>query len=508
MPGPGGMDPQLSDQTINKTEVASSRRGVQDNTGHQQFQFNGTATGAGIGASFGGGYGAAIGAGIGLIGDTANYFFNKKQQARQQRNAERAAAVAYGRQRELLAESERYNSVQNKVDQLRQAGLNPALAYGDLGSVSVSTPSAPQADTPGYTPVSFGSAAAGAAATTQALLNEQAAASAAQDVVTKQITNKYLDTRSLAELQRINAQISKDLADTSLSDEQRKNLQELRDYNIKLMLSQVKNNYASADKFLADKEYVEGAATDLAAANAYNATEQGKTQQSVRNLNNAKVKTEQTVQDLNVATEDLTYAKITTEETVQNLNRANQALVNVKKDDLAMQLHLTNSEVKMIDDFVKKHDLPQGSDKALMLAFEEFGKGSGKGLSEFLSGTNWMRSITEMVKIFKWDKSQDDDYAVTPGSGKKVVKPLDDIPAAVTPNPSKSHYEQHREKLLSGMNDTQRSMMEYFDSHIYPKLSETDQYNYRKELYDTNDPDKAYDIQKKYYGIYRQYKSD
>ena len=357
MPGPAGQDPQLSDNIVNKTEVASSRRGVHDNTGHQQFQFNGTATGAGIGSSFGGGYGAAIGAGIGLIGDTVNYFLNKKQQARQQRNAERAAAVAYGRQRELMAESERYNSVQNKVDQLRQAGLNPALAYGELGSVSVATPSAPQADTPGYTPAEFGSVASGAVSSTQAFLNEQAAASAAQDVVTKQITNRYLDTRSLAELQRINAQISKDLADTSLSDEQRKNLQELRDYNIKLMLSQAKNNYASADKLLADKEYVEGAATDLAVANAGAAN-------ASAGLSREKINTEKTIQGLNVASEDLTYAKITTEETVQNLNRVNQALVNLKKDDLALQLHLTKAEVKMIDDFVKKHDLPQGSDKS------------------------------------------------------------------------------------------------------------------------------------------------
>lgn len=510
MPGPNGT--LEAQQTINKPQVASSRRGIDDNTGHHQFQFEGTATGAATGASFGGGYGAAIGAGIGLVGDSVNYFLNRKSQREQQKIANQNAATQYARQRELLKETERYNSVQNQVDMLRQAGLNPALAYGSLSSASVSTPSAVAAESVPPSAADFGSASASAADVSSALLSGVQQASSAQDVVTKQITNRYLDTRSIAELQRINSEIQKDLADASLSDEQRENLQSLRDTNIKLMLAQAESHLANAQKSIADKEYVEGAATDLAAANAFNAREQGKTQSSVRALNTAKTKTESTQQDLNIskiATEesqqDLNFAKVTTEETIQNLNRATHALTNVKTKDLSLQLKLSSKEVSMLEKFVKDHDLPSGSVKPLMLAFDEFSKGTGKGLSEFLSGTNWMRSITELVKIFKWDKSQDDDFSKIPrksdnntSSNPPVTQPNGNHNSNHNPNPV-SDFEKHLKGIYDKCDKTQRDEINKFHRETYPKLSEIDKYNYRLQLLNCQNPEQLLKLQEKYY---------
>lgn len=476
-----------------------------DNTGHQQHVGQGAAAGAAAGGAFAGVPGAVVGGAFGLATDLIGYYHNKKEAKRQQEEARKNAATQYAYQRSLMAEAERYNSVQNKVSQLRQAGLSPALAFGQVGTSSVPPGSAaapetaPRVDFPGQ------KLGQDFNAISQGLLSAQTSQSVAQDVVTKQIDNRYRDIRNISELQKINAEITKDLADASLSDEQRTNLQALRDANIKLMLAQAESNLASAGKFTAEKEYIEGVGSDLAVANAGAADAAAglsraktKTEGTVQELNKAKTKTEETVQALN-------EEKVNTELSIQDLNYAARNLKNVDTERLSLDLKLKRSEVRSLERFVKQHDLPEGSVQALMFAFDEFAKGSGKGLSEFLSGTNWIHAVTEITKIFKWDKSQDDDFSKSTSN--------DSAPSAspsVKSEPNPENLPTTLPHHIKGIISSGAKYADYVKKHSYlnDHLSEIDKYNMDMELRDAVDQDTVFKILYKYWYIVKQSKGE
>lgn len=155
MPGP-----------VNDTTVSTS-----DNTGHQQHLASG---------GFYGGFSTIAS----LYNQRVINEENDRRYEKSVRDNRRNADVAFRRQQALQKEAEDYNSYQNKVRMLRQAGLNPALAYGDLSS-SVSAGSADQAAPGSPIPAQASADFSGMQQIPQAI-------NTMYDTQQKAITNKFL----------------------------------------------------------------------------------------------------------------------------------------------------------------------------------------------------------------------------------------------------------------------------------------------------------------------------
>ena len=97
-------------------------REIKDNTGHQQMMSS-----------------SPFGTALGFVTDIMDMHYQNYFREDANKENRRAADGAYARQKDFMSEQERYNSVQNEVAMLKQAGLNPALAYGSLSSDAIIT---------------------------------------------------------------------------------------------------------------------------------------------------------------------------------------------------------------------------------------------------------------------------------------------------------------------------------------------------------------------------------
>lgn len=472
-------------------QVRSSRSGIVDNTGHQQNIQEGSGSGSG-GSDLAS---TALSIGYDIFKTVNQNKQNKQMYARQVADNRENAAVAFERQKALMDKAEQYNSYQNKVSMLRQAGLNPALAFGDLGS-SVAAGSADQAAPGSY------HAANAPDANLLAQLPEKM--SIAQDIRTKEITNKYLDFKSSQEIFKMIAETNKMIADTSLTEEQRNNLLAFRDEQLNLLRAQTKSNTAAAEQSAATAAYTSGTLTDV-----------GKSQipvnESVAKLNDEKAKTEP-FQRSNLASETaLNKAKKVTEEDYNRseilsrteLNKTAKTLNIEEIDKLDRENSLSNRQKRMIDEWCAEHGYDDGVSKMIYQAFDQASKSGVESLSSWLDAGNWLPFVSNMVRNFTWrNVMKSDDIPPSQPSQSVTPSPSTGNGAAVKPNPSVSNFEKHVDKIVSSANPDQKVLINYFMLKDYPRLSEIDQYNFRKEFYDCEDASDCINIIKKYKNIY------
>lgn len=380
-----------------------------DNTGHQQHMVN-------VGAS------TPLGVFYDFVKTDQQNRLDSKRYRQSVRDNRANADVAYQRQRALMDKAEQYNSYQNKVSMLRQAGLNPALAFGDL-SASVAAGSADQA-----APVSPMGANAPDASIITKLPD---ALSVAEDIKQKQITNKYLDFKTSQEIFKMIAETNKMLADTSLTEEQRNNLLAFRDEQLNLLRAQTKSNTAAAEQSAATAAYTSGTLTDV-----------GKSQipvnESVAKLNDEKAKTEP-FQRSNLAA-NTALAK-THKETEENYTRAeilsrkelndwSRNLTEEEVNKLFRENQLAQAQKDMIHAYCVEHGYDQGIEQMIGIAFQTAAAEVPKNLAEFLNGGHWIRFVSDMVKAFKWSSPADDEIGKkksrsieTPTTGKPSESP-------------------------------------------------------------------------------------
>lgn len=92
-----------------------------------RFNGHGTLSGASLGGSIGGPWGAAIGAAAGLATDLWQAHFSKKAAERANKEAKKAADVAYARNAAEARAAREWNSEQSQIRRMRMAGLSPVL---------------------------------------------------------------------------------------------------------------------------------------------------------------------------------------------------------------------------------------------------------------------------------------------------------------------------------------------------------------------------------------------
>ena len=130
-----------------------------------------------IGGSIVGGLGSAIlgtatGSAQNAVSNAQNWKyqqmqnqFNAQQQEKQNQFAEQQATTAYNRQVQFWNMQNAYNDPSQQIERMRNAGINPTLAYsqGGLNNVGAATPSVNQGSTNAPVTGSFaGSATPGA----------------------------------------------------------------------------------------------------------------------------------------------------------------------------------------------------------------------------------------------------------------------------------------------------------------------------------------------------------
>lgn len=105
---------------------------------------SGAGTGAAIGSTIAPGAGTAVGAGVGagvgaLVGGISGYFDGQSQLASEERAKEeydRQFAMQNAEYDRRVADERAYNDLSAQAERLRQAGINPLSAIGNLSSVS------------------------------------------------------------------------------------------------------------------------------------------------------------------------------------------------------------------------------------------------------------------------------------------------------------------------------------------------------------------------------------
>lgn len=385
----------IPESSINPHQVATS-----DNTGHQQHL---------------GSYSTAFGAVYDFAKTNWQNMIDSRRYRESVRDNRKNATDSYYRQLSLMKEAEKYNSVQNQVRMLREAGLNPALAYGSLGSASVSTPSADQAS-----PASFPSANAPDASIVS---NLPAALSESQDILQKSITNKYLDTKNTQEIFKMIAETQKLIADTSLTEEQKENLIKFRDQQLELLKAQTDSQTAAAKQSTAVANYTEGAQTAATKASTDLSKAQTKRVDSEINLNeasasnarasaklsNEKSKTESNIRDELVSRKDL--------------NDSLKKFKDLEYDDLDLKYKLSKSQRDMIANYCKEHDYNEGVEKAIMLALDNAPVKGLDALESWLDAGNWFPFVSNMVRNLMW-KSPTKDDDIPPSDFNSRSKPF------------------------------------------------------------------------------------
>lgn len=432
-----------------------------DNTGHQQHMVN-------VGAS------TPLGVFYDFVKTDQQNRLDSKRYRQSVRDNRANADVAYQRQLALMDKAEQYNSYQNKVSMLRQAGLNPALAFGDL-SASVSAGSADQA-----APVSPMSANALDASIITKLPE---ALSVAEDIKQKQITNKYLDFKTSQEIFKMIAETNKMLADTSLTEEQRNNLLAFRDEQLNLLRAQTKSNTAAAEQSAATAAYTSGTLTDV-----------GKSQisvnESVAELNEEKAKTEPFQRSNLAANTALAKTHKETEENYtrgeimsrKELNEWSKNLTEEEVEKLVRENGLAKAQRNMIHSWCVEHGYDEGVEQMIGIAFQTAGSEVPKNLAEFLNGGHWIRFVSDMVKAFKWSSPGDDEI----GKKKTMIGEPSENPTPTGGSVSKTHSPYLPDGVREFPYAHMQSMIKkWYDERIdKPNGWSVDFYNKRKKEVD------------------------
>lgn len=291
------------------------------------------AAGATAGAALGG-VGAPIGAGIGALLDVGMNLFSSSQNWKHQRELqEREFAFTremadwqWNKSLEMFDKENAYNTPEAQMQRFLAAGINPYVAFSKSAGNAVaangaapslpSTPSAPQP-----TPFTMGNLSTSFGAMAQAI--ESFSKSKKTDTETERMKKMFTYELESMELnnaaQRIAVEIAEeckqydidikkesvqkiiaDIGEIRARGELQMATKELTEQNIKNAIQQLENLKSEQAKTDAEKELIDKqikwfdaearSRIEVNKATAYNQREQGKTQSSVRALNDAQRK--------------------------------------------------------------------------------------------------------------------------------------------------------------------------------------------------------------------------
>lgn len=370
------------------------------------------AAGAAAGSA-GGPVGAAIGAGAGIVNSFIENGAQNAADRRSRKFQEKQAQKQFERQKYFDEKEKRWNSEQAQIQRMRDAGLNPNLVYGQLSASTVSTPNVPLPSTPNGVTRDFSidsSALQGAQTDLDGFLKaaqvdnlNQNTASQFQDTVGKDIENRYKEAGIIQTLTEQLERINKIIADTAKAGADTATLNALRDGLVEQLTSEIALN----------KQKVEESKQSVS---------ESESRVDVNRQNISESKSRVDVNKQNIAE---SKSRILTQESERDLNRAIEQLRKVETKDLLLRYHLDNDQYQMINKYVHDHDLPVGSEKAIIQALDEFAKSAGKTVPEitgqilesWLDGRNWLDFISANKRtgaIEKAGTNQTEDGTFSP----------------------------------------------------------------------------------------------
>lgn len=424
----------------------------------------------------------------GIVGDLINYGINSASQSRQNAFSSSMQARAHAYSRESQREAENYNSARGQVSRLKEAGLSPAIMYGSGLQQSVTAQSGTTSTVPDYAKLTLRGIEAAQLAE-QSRINNASVANLMSDTGKKhaeedyqRIVNSNQGIRQYIENSKLLKELELMESQKDLTNEQRQNIADLRENINKLNEALAKQASASAD-------YTSGALTDKTKADERVSDSTVPVLESEKKLNDAKTKTEGTQQDLN-------KAKTTTEDYQQKLMQSEARKINIDADTLAQQLQIDSAQYRLIKNFCEKYDLPRGSEKAIMLALEDFAKSSGTTvpklagdvLGSWLDAGNWLPFISQQNRTASWSKPQNgSDEKPLSGSPQTDSKPQGSLPQTESYSPDQREYIHKQYNLYNQFDNWDKhNIEEYSKSHTQLETAKQIERIYHKKYSNKN----------------------
>lgn len=478
---------------------------------------------AALSGIFGGLAGGVPGALLSLGTNLLQQYFQNRQ-ARKNQDSQNAfnaeqAALANARASDLMDKEKRLNSVQRQVSDLRMAGLNPALATGQISAGTVSGTSSPAASGSAapaapYTPVDL---AANMMTAAQVENLESSSALNRANTSNVDLNNKYIDSLRQSDIAKQFAEIAKLKTSAALDDSQKKQIDDLLDLLKRQYESTITLNNANAS---AVPQSIEESKARQGLAEAQAATEPFKRSNlsADTNLKKEQAATEPTRRENISADTGLKSAQTLTESEQQQVLRTVAALNTVNKDKLALDLGLSTKQRDMIHDYCVKHGLDEGYEKAIYLALDEFSQSAGHGvpqtalqvLGSWLDGGNWLHFIasSRLNEVIAQNAESNKKTADAAPSAPPVKESNDPVDVVRTV-PSDANLAKHVESMSKKINNKDfikdwNDFSRLTNNLLSKKRISKDQYNdLKKDLYYIDDP---HEFLTKFYEYYESFK--
>lgn len=374
--------------------------------------------------------GGPIGAALGFVNSAWEQHAQMSADRKSRQFTEQQAKKQFDRQKYFDSLEKRWNSEQAQVQRFKDAGLNPNLLYGDLSASTVSTPTPPLPSTPNGVTRDFSvdsSALQGAQTGIDSLLKasqidnlNQNTAQQFQDTLGKDIENRYKETgiiQTLTEqIERINklrADIEKTGADTKTVDALRDNLIEQLNQEIELLkqkqLDSQQGRKESEQRIDESKQNIKKSIQDV--------------KESKQRIDESKQRIDESIQNINES------------KSREKLNNSNRIFKDVETKDLVRQYSLNIDQYRMIHDYVKEHNLPEGSEKSIIDALNNFAESTGKTIpemtgkivSDWLSASTWLNYLASehRTDAIQNGNNESADGTYTPPSNHSTSEPND-----------------------------------------------------------------------------------
>lgn len=421
------------------------------------------------------------------------------------------------------AQQERYNSEQAQVSRLKQAGLNPALLYGGAtSSGGIGSMDSAAASPSSYTPTGQQADMLGAisAAADMDLKRAQIdnlntnTQSQGEDVVSKSVQNKYVDSKSNVELLQMLQNLENLKKQGALSDKDLEWYDKIKTSALDQIKSQIDNWTSQNELNKANADYVSGAKTNETQANAdYVSGAKTDESKSQAQLNLEKAKTESTIRKLNLSSELRNYAE---KALAQSQIKNNTAVRN----EILRKYGLDKSESDLIEEALDKVGLSKGWTNTVLDAFGEFRRETGKGLGEFFSGDNWINFLGRKYQVDKDfeigkqrnenDRYRTDEWKHTNDNGIKQQTPTpDDVETDKKLSDGAPNDAVRTVPSVENLNKEWKRKMQYLDVRTkiqlsdivkdrYPNWSKEQKDKFKKEFYYARTKQEIVDIINRY----------
>lgn len=381
------------------------------------------ASGAAAGSVWAGVPGAVVGGLFGVGNSIAENRAQKNADKRSRKFQDEQAQKQFDRQRYFDNLEKRWNSEQAQLQRMRDAGLNPNLVYGQLSDSTASTPSVPLGSVPNGVTRDFdvaSSALQGSQIGVDSILKaaqvdnlNQNTANQFQDTQGKEIENRFKEAGIIQTLTEQLERINKIRADILKTDADTKTVDALRDSLVEQLASEISLNKQRVDE---SKQNVEKSKQDVSESKS-------RVDVNKQNITESKQRVDESKQRIDESKQNINESK-----SRERLNNSNRIFKDVETKDLVRKYSLNIDQYRMIHDFVKKHDLPEGSEKSIIDALNSFAEATGKTIPEvtgniledWLSASTWLNYLAQEHRtdaIEKGSNNQTEDE--TPQNSSK-----------------------------------------------------------------------------------------